>query len=234
MHKKPVKAIFEHFFSLTCPLCKNSFIKSSHIYCASCIEQLSFIEEPFCNSCGGQIDTVLSKCSKCLKENDTCWDRAISLMNMTGLSRDILIRFKYYSDIPLAKPLAKLCAEKVISSKIAPDIITYIPLHWTKYIKRGFNQSLLISKMIAKELNIAYTSALKRIRYTKSQTKLTGKQRRENLKDAFKVINNQSIENKCILLIDDVYTTGTTLREASKELYNAKAKKVLILTLARR
>lgn len=235
MFKYFQRIILGHFFSLTCPLCKNTIIKFSDTFCDVCFEKLDLIDEHIiCNNCGGQNDTILDQCSKCLREEISLWDDAISIMNMSGLSRDAIIKFKYYSEISIAKPLAKLCTEKIITSGIKPDIITNIPLYWSKYLYRGFNQSSIIAKLVSKNLGIKYTKTLKRIKNTKSQTKLKGSKRRKNLIGAFKLCNIKLLKNKNILLIDDVYTTGTTLREAAALIKSTNINKLYILTLARR
>lgn len=113
-------------------------------------------------------------------------------------------------------------------------VIIPVPLHWYRQNKRGFNQSVLIGQTLSKKLGLDYSEGLKRIRYTKPQVKLKGKQRRQNIKDAFEITKAYTLyPNPYILLIDDVWTTGSTLRECCWILKRAGAKKVWALTLAR-
>ena len=229
-----IKKIFLHFFPLTCPSCKSKSVKHSNFLCESCYSQLNFVSEPHCKSCGGNNNTIFEICSNCLKEKKHPWQYAISILEMKEFSRDLVIKYKYYKDIPLAGFFSKQCSIRIKDSNLDIDLITHIPLHWLKYLKRGFNQSSLLTGFISKKLSIKKATLLKRSKYTKSQTKLTTKKRRNNIKGAFKTISNSLIKDKKILLIDDVYTTGSTLREASKILLTAGAKEVYILTLARR
>jgi competence protein ComFC len=229
-----IKHIFLHFFPLTCPSCKKETIDASFELCNSCYSKLSFVPEPFCKSCGGYNNTIFDICSNCMKEDKHPWQHAISLFEMKDLSRDLIIKYKYYKDIPLARFFSNICCKKIKLSNLEINIITHIPLHWAKHLKRGFNQSSLIEKMISRELRIHSKTLLVRSKFTKSQTKLATKKRRKNIIDAFKPIKCEQIKNKKILLIDDVYTTGSTLREASKVLLKAGAKEIYILTLARR
>ncbi|MBI2019492.1 ComF family protein [Candidatus Daviesbacteria bacterium] len=112
--------------------------------------------------------------------------------------------------------------------------ITSVPLHWWRSNSRGFNQSNLIGQILSKKLGLDYCEALKRVRYTKPQVKLKGYDRHQNIKDAFAISLNISISQfPNILLIDDVWTTGSTLRECSYILKKNGAKKVWALTLAR-
>lgn len=112
-------------------------------------------------------------------------------------------------------------------------VVVPVPLYWFRENSRGFNQSSLIGQTLSKKLGLDYCEALKRTRYTRSQIKLKSKQRKENIKDAFAIssIFQPPISN--ILLIDDVWTTGSTLRECCWVLKRAGAKKVWALTLAR-
>ncbi|MCF7790820.1 MAG: ComF family protein [Victivallales bacterium] len=231
---KFLNIIFSHFFTYTCPLCKQNTIHSTELLCEECISELDFIAAPYCKSCGGSNDTIFEFCSQCLKEEKQTWDKAFSIFNMKNLSRDLIIKYKYYGDIALVKPLTKYCFQKIRESGIEFDIITYVPLHWIKYVKRGYNQSLLVSNFLSKETSIPCKKLLKRTKFTKSQTKLSNVQRRKNLKTVFKTVNIPAIKNQRILLVDDVYTTGSTLRACAKTLRKSGAKEISILTLARR
>ena len=108
-----------------------------------------------------------------------------------------------------------------------------VPLYWWRANDRGFNQSSLIGQSLSKKLGLDYCDGLKRIRYTKSQVKLKGKQRRANISGAFEITENCELKTKNCLLIDDVWTTGSTMRECCYVLKRAGAKKVWALTLAR-
>lgn len=109
-----------------------------------------------------------------------------------------------------------------------------VPLHWFRENKRGFNQSKLLGQILSKKLGLDYLDGLKRIRFTKSQVKLKGKQRRQNISGAFAISPNYTLSPKpYTLLIDDVWTTGSTLRECCYILKRNGAKKVWAITLAR-
>ena len=109
-----------------------------------------------------------------------------------------------------------------------------VPLYWWRENNRGFNQSALIGQLLSKKLDLDYCDGLKRIRYTKSQVKLRGKQRKENIRNAFAISPNCNLSPvTCVLLIDDVWTTGSTMRECCYVLKRSGAKKVWAITLAR-
>lgn len=124
--------------------------------------------------------------------------------------------------------------EKIKEMNLNFDIIIPIPLHWKKEFIRGFNQSALIGNYLSKRLNKdLILSVLIKSKNTVSQTKLSEKERKENIKGSYKIRNSHIIKDKTVLLIDDVYTTGATTEEAKKILLQSGAKKVIILTLAK-
>lgn len=109
-----------------------------------------------------------------------------------------------------------------------------VPLHWYRENSRGFNQSALIGQILSEKLGLTYCDGLKRLRYTKSQVGLKGKQRTKNIFGAFGFNSNYNLQTTpYILLIDDVWTTGSTLRECGYVLKRNGAQKVWALTLAR-
>lgn len=229
-----LKLLLKQFFAIPCPCCKTNIAGTKNIFCTNCFEELKLISVPICPGCGGKMDNVLKLCSKCLKEEDPPWKQAISLIELSGKGREIIERFKYRNDITLARPLARLAVEVIKKEKIDVDYIIPIPLHWFKFLVRGYNQTGLVAKIISKETKIPIKYYLKKSKYTKSQTKLTGIQRRTNIRNTFVVKNEKEVKGKRILLMDDVYTTGSTLRAAGRNLIEAGAQKIIVLTLARR
>jgi len=112
-------------------------------------------------------------------------------------------------------------------------MVTAVPLHWFRQNKRGFNQSDLLAKDFAKRLGLKYEEVLQRTKYTKQQVGLKGRDRAQNIRNAFEGDKRYEISDKNILLIDDVWTTGSTLRECCYILKRNGAKKVWAITLAR-
>jgi competence protein ComFC len=112
-------------------------------------------------------------------------------------------------------------------------LVVPVPLHWYRQNSRGFNQSALVSQELAARMGLKYQEVLIRSRYTKSQVKLKGRERSQNIKNAFSLNTKYQIQNTNIILVDDVWTTGSTLRECCYILKRSGAKKVWALTLAR-
>lgn len=112
-------------------------------------------------------------------------------------------------------------------------VVVPVPLHWTRKNARGFNQANLVGKLLAQKMGLEYAEILKRTKMTKSQVGLDSSERKQNIRNAFCLTNNQSRITNNILLIDDVWTTGSTLKECCYILKRNGVQKVWALTLAR-
>jgi len=148
-----------------------------------------------------------------------------------GLLRDVIKDFKYNNKPYYYKMLGELLYQHIKDEKIDFDIITYVPLHKNKKRRRGYNQSQLIAKYIGNRMNVSSEKLIKRLVDTKPQNQLNREDRKNNLKNTFS--SEKKIKNKNILLVDDVYTTGTTLNACSEALLKVGAKNIYALTLAR-
>lgn len=112
-------------------------------------------------------------------------------------------------------------------------VVTPVPLHWTRKNWRGFNQAELLARLFAEKMGLEYKDLLKRVKITKPQVGQEASKRRENIKGAFSLTDNSNLLPVNCLLIDDVWTTGATLKECCYILKRGGAKKVWALTLAR-
>lgn len=105
------------------------------------------------------------------------------------------------------------------------DMIIPVPLFWLKQLNRGYNQSSVLCKVISVNTGLPHYAALRRMRYTKTQTKLSDTARKANIKGAFSIAGS-CVENKKVILIDDVLTTGATVNECAQILKQAGAAEV--------
>ena len=152
-----------------------------------------------------------------------------------GKVRQAVQRFKFNNDTHLAKFFAPEIAQCVRDefSNVEFDIVTCVPQTKRKRRKRGYNQSALLAKEIAKQLSLPYDELLLiKTRETPDQHNLKGKARIDNLKNAFATEKNKAIEGKTILLCDDIKTTGATLNECRKTLLKAGAAAVCCAAIA--
>lgn len=156
--------------------------------------------------------------------------------------RELIHLLKYQHVRPAANVLGRMLAEVVTELAEAfagqPPVVVPVPLHTAKLRQRGFNQSELIARAALKltpggfDLRLN-TSVLVRLKPTQSQTGLTPHQRRENMRGAFRVQRPAEVAGRDVLLVDDVFTTGTTASECARVLRRAGAQRVFVVTVAR-
>ena len=173
-------------------------------------------------------------CGQCLSRPPS-FDRTISAyIYQTPLSH-LLARFKYQRQWAIGKLLSDLMCQAMTrhcNLTTPPDMITAVPLHWTRQWQRGFNQSVFFSEQLSQALHIPIFSALHCTKATVEQKQLTKKQRLNNLKHSFAVDVN-TLDGKHIAIIDDVMTTGATVNSVAKVLKKAGAQQVSVWVLAR-
>ena len=219
-----------------CPICgKPPFDGAPGMFCADCLESLPFIAPPYCPGCGGPMDGILDVCPKCLHQPPRPWSQAFSLFNMEGNARLAVVMLKSRGHPEFARSLGRLLGDKLKRDLPCPvDMIVPVPLHWTRFGQRGFNQSDLICQGISAELGVPVVRALRRVRRTRQQARLTRKERILNLEGAFSVTGSTKCGKRAILVVDDVLTTGATLASAASVLLDAGASKVFAVSAARR
>ena len=180
-------------------------------------------------------------CLMCM-QNEPAFARASAYGGYDGGLREMVHLLKYDRVRPAANVLGRMLAEVVadLAEAFGPEapVVMAVPLHVSKLRQRGFNQSELIARAMLKLKPAALhvklnTTALARHRATESQTGLTPPQRRENMRGAFRVLRSDQITGRDILLIDDVFTTGTTASECARVLCRAGACRVFVATVAR-
>lgn len=176
-----------------------------------------------------------------LDEHDLCrvcreslvnFDAAYSFGSYEGPLRKLIHAFKYGKVESLAQPLSRMLLQSLPLEQQF-DVVVAMPMHWRKRWERGFNQAELLARPVAKRYGLKLGTSLRRTRYTKAQAGLSEAQRRNNLRDCFTVAKPEQISGRRVLLIDDVLTTGATLRAAAAVLKSAGAAYVCALTLAR-
>ena len=214
----------------------------------------------FCQDCVSNIlqtDLVCPKCEKLAVGGAThpICGRRFGLDGLWSLGiyqnplREAIKQLKYGKVRELSKELVDILVEywakyqpflldQIKDSRGEGWAVVPVPLFWFRENSRGFNQSNLIGQDLSKKLGLDFCEALKRTRYTKPQVKLLGKDRHQHIRGAFALSPNCNPPLRgpavtCVLLIDDVWTTGSTLRECCYILKRAGAKKVWAITLAR-
>ncbi len=195
-----------------------------------------------CDSCEENTGRIKDRCLGCgnPRTGCTCFKNKFTLLLASpfvyeGNLRKAIHRFKFDGETDLAKFFGKESAECVAHEfgDVKFDIVTCVPQTKRKRRKRGYNQSALLAKVIAKQLSLPYDELLLiKTRETADQHGLKGNARIKNLKDAFAADNPESVKDKTILLCDDIKTTGATLNECRKTLLKAGAAAVCCTTIA--
>ncbi|MEK7286398.1 MAG: ComF family protein [Nitrospirota bacterium] len=206
-----------------CAHCKANVIPLSQLACSIC--DLPFVSE------AATSHSPSHYCGDCHKDQPP-FSKAITPFFYEGPLATAICKFKYEKKSHLAKPLGTMLADHLPPMDV--DFVTAIPLHPNRLRNREFNQSLLLAREVSRLRKIPLLiDEMVRVKETVPQVGLHHKEREENIKGAFHVIREAAVRNFRILLIDDVYTTGATLKEGAKRLMRAGAKEVIVATIAR-
>ncbi len=223
----------------SCLLCRQYILndRKDSIICTNCFAQIKFNVPPFCPKCSRHIASDLKgiRCKECMYRYPA-FDFAWAACCYNNTIRELIHLFKYKQKTALRKLFSNLIISfiKEYNLDIAQfNVIVPIPLFSTKLRERGYNQSLLIAKILSDQFKIpVLDNNLVRVKNTKSQSLLDRKERWTNIKGAFKIKNPLIFSDKRILLIDDLLTTGATTSEAANVLKDNGAEIVGVLTLA--
>jgi len=220
------------FFPNRCLACQKH-LHTADFICDECKGKLEFFDQTICVVCqeNTATDGICSKCGSSMP-----FDGLVSVFKFNPTIQNLIHNFKYneFKKIGsfLGDFLVSVLSEKPFISNI--DYIIPVPLHPVRKRDRGFNQAGIIANEIARSLNIPLEEKLVvRRKYTKSQTKLSREERNKNVSKAFAVKNAKVLTNKNVLLIDDVYTTGATLKSVAETLKANKVDKVYACTIIR-
>lgn len=190
-------------------------------------------KKSLCKKCENQIKKYQINTIK--KAENKNYDYQIKILKYQDNIRKMIIDYKFNEKSYLYKTFAKIILndKKIYSFLKKYDIIIYVPMHIKNRLQRGYNQTELIAKEIAKILKIdIQKNNLIKVKNTAKQSTLTKKEREKNVKNAFIIKNSEAVKNKKIILFDDIFTTGSTVEECSKMLKKANAKEIAVLTLA--
>lgn len=209
---------------------------------------LNLIYPPICGICGKLDKNFL--CHKCQKQlelhakfkvesnqnMDYYFQKHLYIFEYQGMIRKVILKYKFNDKSYLYKTMVNflLKNEKFFQILKSYDTIISVPISKKRRKERGYNQSELIAKEIAKNLSIEYNNrCLFKVKNIIEQSKLNKEERQRNIQGVYKLYNQKLLQDKKILLIDDIYTTGSTVNECSRILRQAQPKVIDILTLAK-
>ncbi len=233
-----INFLLELFFPSFCLGCQSE----GTFLCSDCEHTLEISEFNYC-LCSNQplrLPGLTGKCNRCVNKKLTGLYSALPYKEKF-LTKKLIYQFKYEPYIKsLARSLADILLEHLVLTKNLTEeiwqnsILLPVPMEKSKQKERGYNQAQELAKELGHSLHVPTVfDNLIKIKKTEAQMKLKAKERSENLLGAFKVKNPGQIQDKKVFLVDDVYTTGSTMEECAKVLKDAGAKQVWGIVVAR-
>lgn len=212
--------------------------RDDHPFCASCLSRIHFIRSPLCPCCGVPFAAEEGRdhlCGECLS-SEACYTAARAVGTYETVLLDAIHRFKYQGRIHVGEMLGRFMAEYDYPSFRMADytMLIPVPLHLKRLRERGFNQSVVLARQAANRHSIPMNfRVLKRRVWTDPQVTLGKEAREANVKGVFEVADGGIVKGEKILLVDDVFTTGSTVKECARVLMESGTAAVGVLTLAR-
>ncbi len=244
--KSPFRRALDEILDLIAPRrCVGCGEPSRELFCATCEANVELIDGPQCPRCGHPHPPTAHAwplCADCRQVEKIMLDGARSAGFHIGPLRQAVLDFKFKDRRSLAEPLGAMLARRFTNELARPhklpfdeiDGIVPVILHPTRHRWRGFDQARLLSDELAKGCGKpVWDGVLERVKNTTPQIELTAQQRAQNMQGAFEARKTWKVDGASLLLIDDVYTTGVTLREAARALKEAGASSVYALTITR-
>ncbi len=217
-----------------CPMCDRLLSRSEMYVCNVCAAQVQVAREPYCMKCGKPLAQEEAEyCRDCLCHPHV-FDRGRTLFVYEGPLKKSIYRFKYAGRKEYAEAYAYF-AERELGDfirQVKPDALIPVPLHRNRYRKRGYNQAELFAKALGRRLGIAVKAKLvRRTKNTLPQKELDITARQNNLKKAFKLCRND-VKLNTIIIIDDIYTTGSTIDALSEEFRRVGVQQIYFLAIS--
>lgn len=232
------RRVLDFVFPPLCAACRAP-VTEAHNFCARCWAGITFLSNPMCTVCGFPFEFDSGPetlCAAC-RQRLPAFDVARSLMGYDDASRDPILALKRADRLDLVPAFARWAFAAGRELVRDADVIVPVPLHRRRLWHRRFNQAALIARAIGRlARKPVFCLALVRTRATPSQGDMpSAAARRRNVRGAFRVppAHAGDLRGKCVLLIDDVFTTGSTIEACARALKRAGAARVLVLTLAR-
>lgn len=227
-----ITRIVDLFYPKRCPVCDDAVSWEEGLICTGCYKKIQYITALRCRKCGKQLyEENMLLCYDC-EQKQHIFDSGLALYDYQSMKKSIY-RFKYHNRCEYAGFYAKDIVQR-FGSTIAgweAQALIPVPLHAAKLARRGYNQAELLTKQISKLTGIPmYSNLVRRTRKTVPQKELDDRGRQNNLKKAFNIPSNVVKLNKTIV-VDDIYTTGSTIDAVASELKQRGVRNVYFITL---
>lgn len=227
-----VKRFFDKYLfnrKWRCLACNDEIFEGD--FCKACEKSLPIIGENRCAHCGRKTALPVDYCLNC-KGRLTEIDKSVSVFNYEEPISRLIKKLKYYNCKYLAEPLSEYLIKAYKESGISADAVVFVPMTEKSRKKRRYNQSELLAKAFSRLSGVPVVDALVKTKETERQAKLSAKERKDNLINAFRVKSRTAVKDKNIVIIDDVTTTGSTGEAIAGKLKKAGAEKVYLFTVA--
>lgn len=226
--------LLQLFYPLSCPVCGKK-LPVGIVVCETCKEKLPFMKEPYCMKCGKQLESETAEyCFDCSR-HPHFYKQGIAVFGYDACIRKAIYEFKYKNRRDKAAFFAKFMAEALEEKHEfwKTDILVPVPIHNKKKKERGYNQAEVLADAVAVQSGfVVKKDLLYRTRATLPQKELTNQQRYLNLKAAFAVDEKQCAGISRVILIDDIYTTGSTIDHCARMLRAAGVSEVYYAAIA--
>ena len=232
--------IFNRFFDFLyppiCPICGES-VESHGTICANCWKSFNWISNPKCFKCGYPFPADLDLgphplCPHCASgECDLDFIRSACCYD--DVSKNVMLPFKHASELKYKTMMSRAMINALRDLNLDVDIVVPVPLAWRRLFKRGYNQAVLLARPIAVHFNADLDVDSLSRKYRPDMGHKTTKQRRENVRGVFKIIDKNKFKGKKVLLVDDVMTSGATFYELNRVLHNAGVSAVYAVSFCR-
>lgn len=227
------ECLLQSLYPRRCPICQQIIEERGGLACPECRRKLRYVKEPRCKKCGKPIERMEQEyCFDCGKKHRFYIQGAAVWIYDEQMKRSIY-QFKYHN----RREYADFYVQEILREygglirEWKADVLIPIPLHASRKRKRGFNQAEVLSRKLGQVLNLPVDAkSLKRVKKTVPQKELNDLNRMRNLKNAFKICGNK-VKLKYVILVDDIYTTGSTIEEAAKVLLEHGARGVYFISL---
>ena len=233
MKKTFLGTVTDLLYPRRCPVCDRAVRPFGSLVCETCKDKLTYVKEPCCMKCGKELEEEETEyCSDCMRHRHL-FDAGRALFDYKGIS-DSVYRFKYKGRQEYAVYYAECLYGRLGEwiRRCKPDALVPVPVHTSRSYMRGYNQAEVLASELGSIMHIPVeTNLIKRVRKTSPMKNLSVSERQNNLKRAFKICCND-VKLSTIVIIDDIYTTGSTIDAMSYELRRAGVKYIYFVTLA--
>ncbi len=238
VYKEVTEEIGNLLFPARCPVCDKAvpYPNRKEGICTECLEKLPLTNNSTCYKCGRQLfDGQKEWCEDCIRTRQKhLYESGMALCSYDDLMRESVYRLKYGKRREYAKTYGRLMGKRFgeVLTRLKVSSIVPVPLHPKRQKERGYNQAAVLAREIGRACKIpVYEDLVMRVRNTLPLKSMTPVQRQNNLKKAFKIRRND-VKLGVTIVIDDIYTTGSTIDAVSEALIEAGALRVYFMTLA--